>query len=259
MKVLKIIKTSIILLISLSSFSQIVFTNIPDTTIYAGDTIAFDINSDEINDFSLHVYSSDGSSHFGKIEAFNNNLVASHEGYFGYWITNFDENEEIYEELFLAETTGGQLCLGPYSYGFNGCFCNTIDRFIGLKLIAGNTYYGWLQVDVGPNGSWITIKGWAYNSNPYQPITTPTITDINFNSLSEIEIFPIPTTEKLFINLKSTKEILKISIVNIDGQIISVSEINSGEEVDVSNLKEGIYFIKIKTGNLIITEKFLKI
>ncbi len=258
MKNLKLIQTILILFICTASYSQIVFTNIPDTTIYADDTLYLDINSDELNDFFFYVVGP--SNHYAKIEALNSNLVASHQEAFGDWVTNFEQNSEIFDELFLFENIGGTLYSGPYSYGFRGCFGGAVDAYIGIKLVADNTYFGWLQVDVSSSGEWITIKGYAYNSTPYESITTPTLTNITYkNNNPTFEIYPIPTSEKIFISSNCSEERIKISILNIEGQIVYQQKINTGNDINVSDLKAGIYFLKIESQNVTFTEKIIKL
>ena len=80
------------------------------------------------------------------------------------------------------------------------------------------------------------------------------INEINENSLS---MFPNPVTNELTINNISKNS--TISIYDLNGRLIinkiSKSEI---EKIDVSNLTNGIYLIKVSDKKAIITSKFVK-
>ena len=68
------------------------------------------------------------------------------------------------------------------------------DGYVGLQLIhAGQTYYGWVRMDVNvtAGSASMTIKDYAYNSIPNQPILAgqTTATGIIENYLASSEIF----------------------------------------------------------------------
>lgn len=66
------------------------------------------------------------------------------------------------------------------------------------------------------------------------------------NSLSsQIEIYPNPA--KNLIHIKSNEKGINSEIIDIQGQLISTSTKN---EIDISNLSSGIYFLKINTNTL---------
>ena len=63
-------------------------------------------------------------------------------------------------------------CFGSGSY-FWGDWDNNEYKYLGLKLIKStNTYYGWVRLSVTANGlgSKLTIRDYAYNNIPNQPI-----------------------------------------------------------------------------------------
>ncbi len=68
----------------------------------------------------------------------------------------------------------------------------------------------------------------------------------DINTKSDIKIYPNPVNDRLII--KSEDKISKIEVIDITGRNIKNSEnVNRKTEIDVSELKSGIYFLKIDT------------
>ena len=90
--------------------------------------------------------------------------------------------------------------------------------------------------------------------------------NINGNYLNEFNIFPNPCQDIL--NLSFSNNIsghLEISVMNIEGRIMYIEKIENSAEtfiknINLSNIKEGIYSISVKHNNIVIyQEKFIKI
>lgn len=79
-------------------------------------------------------------------------------------------------------------------------------------------------------------------------------TFINSNA---IKIYPIPSKDNLNIINEVSKEITSIEIYNALGQLIQ-KEIGNRTQIDVSKLKTGNYFLKIKTTENQYTKQFIK-
>ena len=75
---------------------------------------------------------------------------------------------------------------------------------------------------------------------------------INFNTLGvdqftkdDIDIFPNPVTSKLQVNLKVIEQ-AQLSILNIEGKkVLELQLLKKLNEIDMSNLSNGVYFIKV--------------
>lgn len=73
---------------------------------------------------------------------------------------------------------------------------------------------------------------------------------------NNIEIFPNPVNDKLFIN--GNLAIEEVSIYNITGvQVFSEQDINSNY-INVTNLNKGVYILNIKTNDTNIVKRFVK-
>jgi uncharacterized protein (TIGR02145 family) len=71
-----------------------------------------------------------------------------------------------------------------------------------------------------------------------------------------ISVYPNPATEN--ISIISTNEIFEVSILNSFGQSVYESQINDTNiQINTSNLESGIYIIRIKTMNGLITHKLI--
>ncbi len=78
----------------------------------------------------------------------------------------------------------------------------------------------------------------------------------NISAENNIQVYP--TIANDFINVKSNKAIQEISIINMQGQIISINSINNSQtRLIVSNINAGTYIIKSKTADCISVSKII--
>ncbi|OQX77140.1 MAG: hypothetical protein B6D61_07640, partial [Bacteroidetes bacterium 4484_249] len=82
-----------------------------------------------------------------------------------------------------------------------------------------------------------------------------------FSGSSDIFIFPNPTTGEFKVEFNSNYGLSEISIINLMSEVVfeSVTEIITGKilEIDLNNISEGIYFLKIKTFEKEIIKKII--
>jgi len=108
-------------------------------------------------------------------------------------------------------------------------------------------------------GGWNNLNVWGYK-NVYQ--FSPTTGLMESINNSRIEVYPNPFTDKIILNLNEIKGALsQIVITNFLGeeQIYSVNDIEEGKiKVDLSALKSGAYFMKIKSENGTYVRKVIK-
>jgi hypothetical protein len=128
-----------------------------------------------------------------------------------------------------------------------------------------------------PNGFW-RIDGLGFNCNPtYKTAATfnksksnvknnfnvpgsfTSIAEKNLNTL--VSLAPNPATTELLISFTDgVKENTKVIITDVLGKMISNYEINEGTSstISVSELPNGVYFIKIQQGKNTTVKKFVK-
>ncbi len=84
---------------------------------------------------------------------------------------------------------------------------------------------------------------------------------INENEIEKLKLilYPNPTKEKFTIETPLVKRASTLTICNINGQELIKQQITENmTEVNISNLKNGVYFVKILTDKAIIVGKIIK-
>lgn len=104
----------------------------------------------------------------------------------------------------------------------------------------GGTWYDWFV----SNGSFNELAGTALNCSPLSIEDNSTIT--------EIVLYPNPTTDIMFIRINDLSlYVTEIELYNNQGQKFALSTTQQGNEfkVDLSNLQNGSYFLRIEGKN----------
>ena len=106
----------------------------------------------------------------------------------------------------------------------------------------------------------------SFSLMPFVSTTTPVSFSVNTNfclvmgtdvteSLESIKLYPNPANDKLYISEKNYA-VNSMEIFDVNGK--SIKSITKNSSVDVSNLPNGIYFIRIKTDKGEFNKKFIK-
>jgi len=87
-------------------------------------------------------------------------------------------------------------------------------------------------------------------------------TAINESSLEQeidINMYPNPASENVFIEFQKMSEINKLSIIDMSGKIVEsiFPEANKSLEINLTNYQKGIYLIKIFSNNITIIRKLV--
>ncbi len=74
----------------------------------------------------------------------------------------------------------------------------------------------------------------------------------------ELVVYPNPAKNSLFIKNSSLLNIEEVSLVNINGQVVlHNNDFSIYNGIDISELKNGIYFVRVKTEEQMFTNKFV--
>ncbi|MFN9954945.1 MAG: T9SS type A sorting domain-containing protein, partial [bacterium] len=74
-----------------------------------------------------------------------------------------------------------------------------------------------------------------------------------------VNILPNPATEKIVINLSEPSSIKEIQIVNAMGQVMrKLTTVQFFNEVNISSMQAGIYYIRFLGENGLTTRSFVK-
>jgi uncharacterized delta-60 repeat protein len=160
----------------------------------------------------------------------------------------------------------GKILVGGLYNFYDGISRNSITRLNMDGSIDTNFDPGTGFVN---NVRWITtqqdgkiLAGGAFNSYNGTPMNriirlnndVSVGSDQNFQK-SNIAIYPNPTSGNSTLNLKSDA---RISLINLEGQILFTKYFSNGiQELNLSDLSEGIYFLKVDNGNIIGNSKII--
>ncbi len=276
------------ILLSVSANAQIVYTDVnPDVTktcsIYNPTSgwnslmyDSIDINNDGVFDlkFDLSVYRSPSGkvrSGFVKASPLNGGAILTDTS--GYPL-KMNLNDVI-STSGSANMASDQILFSKSQSFLNpvvtsGNWITATDGFLGLKLVSGSqSYYCWVRLNVAvvlgngnPTTASFTIKDYAYNTIPNQPILAgQTIaTGIIENSFaSSINLYPNPAPNQLTIALGSNNKKVEVTIYDITGKIIySTTERETQKiEVNTNDFAEGIYVVQIQSADFRETKKLI--
>ena len=262
-----------------SASSQIIYTDIiPDRSDSVnGNALFLDLNQDGRFDFSFLVNAgydscacSGGYFISHDVSSFFLSTVSVYpSSFFGKSVKVYLFNDSINSSAIWTDLKAVLTRTGYCS--FDICAPNTIGRFVvhsdpqyefyvGLQIeINQIKYYGWLRVE--SDGKVITYKDYAYNSMPFQSILagdsvsqTNEIAQFGFEKYNIVydgnSIKVISPTGLLFSGT--------IIIYNAYGQDVRSFQITKNQiEIGLTNVKTGIYFVRLTGSDFSLTRKIL--
>ncbi len=97
-------------------------------------------------------------------------------------------------------------------------------------------------------------------ANPNKPCDFDNVGVMDLVNQNSIAIYPNPTKDKLSISLDNYFSSLKINIYSLPGQLEKQSIFNNSQDIqiDISELRQGLYFIELIDEDIKYTSKFIK-
>ncbi len=234
---------------------------------FAGDNKAIEISNQANQDFDLTDYSLkisyDGSGTWDAVYTFpTNTILPIYEVYviahpnisicatevddYNSAITNFDGNDVIglfkYNVFYDAI---GEL-------GNSGTLINT-DLFIKRETLSEPT----------PSTSF-NLNGWnIYGNNGNCPdllgFSSLALLDVEDEELNTFYIYPNPATgNTLQFTTKNNQVVDNVMILDVNGKTILNSSNIIHNQLDIQNITQGIYFVKIQSGNKTSIHKLIR-
>lgn len=229
---------------------QIVYTDVdPDFVGGAPSSFAIDFDGDGTVDVTIFQSNNGNYELVQALPAAGNGIIAMPDGAGNYaYASNLMSGDVI--NSAAAFLSYGSLCAGPGYSGSN--FCATTGGFVGVEFdISGTTYYGWVGVDVLDSSNY-TIRDYAYNSTPGEPITAGETLGVEESELSRIKIVAIDNTISLF-NLPQNME---YNLYSMTGKLVMKGSINqSSYVIEAKSMASGIYVIELNDVNTKTTVK----
>lgn len=130
--------------------------------------------------------------------------------------------------------------------------------FNGRIKLNGQNYTataGIVVIESVPAGSHVITKG--DTANLFYIKTQYALGVVEKNIYRDFILYPNPVTNTLNIQNLDTKTIEKVSIYNLIGQLVKTTE-GSQKAIDVSDLSNGTYLVKVQTNEGIIDRKIIK-
>lgn len=154
-------------------------------------------------------------------------------------VTNIDTNVTISNGIFTVGQAGG-------TYQWFDC--------IAAAIIPGEINQSFTPSINGSYGVLVNYNGCTDTTSCFN------IFDVGLdeNSATSLNIHPNPSTD--FINIKSSKNIENIIVMDATGKVV-LSKLNINNNICQLNLKDlasGIYLIQTQVGNQIVTRKIIK-
>ncbi|NQU85094.1 MAG: T9SS type A sorting domain-containing protein [Mariniphaga sp.] len=103
----------------------------------------------------------------------------------------------------------------------------------------------------------IQIESNAGNQEIILSRSSSDLTGPEINSISILEIYPVPARNKLFIRGSNLSSKTDYKIIDLYGRAIKQSK-SSGNSIDISELNTGIYFLQIQNSGKNIIKRFVK-
>lgn len=180
------------------------------------------------------------------------------------FVADSEENDFINYQLWIYE------------------YCNVFEFHFGEKSIDS------LEFDLFYNGSPAPFIGYG-NNNPYifyvldGSLTFPSLStnaahsldsvpninsvytfrncylDVIENESNSVKIYPNPVSDQINFSIDDGGEEAKLSIMNLNGQIVLNEEIYSDSSFDVSFLSQGVYIVNVVSYSKTYSTKFVKL
>ena len=159
--------------------------------------------------------------------------------------------------IYKCSITGGYVYKGSQISGMNGVyfFADYCSQEIGmLSYNSDSDSWGMYLDSPNASGSWVTfgedINGEMYIASINGGLYKITNAALGLNSVSQtkLEIYPNPTDGILF--LKNYNQPIELIIYDINGRIVLEYKNYSLEQINLSELDKGIYFIQIDDSSI---------
>jgi len=129
----------------------------------------------------------------------------------------------------------------------------------GFKSPIGSTFFFKFEKEIGDNDYFCSIHGAANMSGTITVVAEGTLSNKDF-SINSFTISPNPVTSIL--NIKMSKNFIagNIKVFDILGKQILTIELNPNNltRINVSNLSNGMYLVKVTSGENTQTKRFIK-
>lgn len=113
------------------------------------------------------------------------------------------------------------------------------------------------------SGGWFSVEAYnAFGCYAVDSIFILNYTGVNFTgNASQVNVYPNPTNSLININVTGTEVGVYLDMMNLQGQVVFSNEYKQAEEimqVDLSGLANGVYYLRVTSGEIISVHKIIK-
>ncbi|MDP2386910.1 MAG: T9SS type A sorting domain-containing protein [Bacteroidota bacterium] len=279
----KIFLLTLLFLFSLKGNSQYIIAGEPSATffdinpdtllnpwLFGGDEYYIvDIDQDLVNDFNFHALTSVGLGqgvNYVSVTALYPSIQLALGRSDSVWGSGNWITADILKIYSLGDTisASGFIPINTAYLGYTNSsanwpgwylnasdWINIGDKYIGFSItdLSGEIAYGWIKVNC--TSSYVaTVK--EFSIGPFAPVGIEK-KDID----KAFVIYPNPASEK--IHVEQTNKITKLQEISLIAPCSTepIKTFTDKNEIDVSQLTEGIYFLRIKTNSGVLTKKIV--
>ncbi|MFI5171537.1 MAG: T9SS type A sorting domain-containing protein [Chitinophagales bacterium] len=241
--------------------TQVVYTDVdPDVVLNPNEFGTIDLDNDGSLDFDLVNLNDSFATALG-IGIYDSQAVAGYMlDFFGTsfaMASMFDAGEPIGPSLnWMTQTNSGNGFWGSLmGFGDFGQWDNVTNKFAGLRIrIGGNDHYGWARFDV--THTKLTLKDYAYNDTPNASINA----DLVGIQSAQQQFTPTVYSNNDFLQIELPSNISSADVVVFDmnGRLLSNEHISSSATIQMGEYPQGIYLVKIASGEMSYSTLFSK-
>lgn len=179
---------------------------------------------------------------------------------FSYPGTKGFDSTENYNGSHLYFYYGLSDYVSTYNYGAKGTYGIPGESGSSLVKIKNNqeyTTYGALTLAFNLRHSRMDNEIFYTFKSIIEEDFITDVADISIKNL--ISIYPNPATNKIRINKQLNFSLDIVTILDSQGRVLNkISNFNSNEDIDISNLSTGFYYLRIENGNKTQILNFIK-
>jgi hypothetical protein len=252
-----------------SASAQIKHSNVnPDSVLSFGEMMSIDLDTNGTPDFNFSVvqFTSTSSSSFSVNVAMvsvignpNNAIIGSlYSGYpFPTALNGGDSIKANSAWNDQAVNNGNQYMGVFYSPNSYGNFPNTVNKFVGVRFSNGSqTFYGWIRLSLSATSNMMTINDYAYQTNGNGLIAGQAdFAGVEDLIAGNVNIHSFEKT--VYIHVKDIQAVQgNVVVANMLGETVHTCELRqSAQQVDLSFLTTGMYFVTVNLGDRSLMKK----
>jgi hypothetical protein len=246
-----------------SADAQVVYTDVsPDMSVSSGGFYNLDLNNDGTIDFRLEQRSGTVYSYFNynavgvlpesamnAVDTLGQQCANAASAGFSVDATRNWVDSTVMATQFPPTASALGATVPALGYAF-GNFLGQSGKFLPLRfMFGGDTYYGWVRLDVAADALSFTVIDYAYKNNPDSPSITGATTDVGIaesamNGKVTISSFENEVTVKLDASLPVEGNIV---VRNLLGQTVATEAITGSEmRISVPTSAEGAYLVTVE-------------